>query len=398
MKITFYYCVFLILVSLPQVAGSQPGETGYVLESVRIDTLLKTVSQLSGEEEVIINDKPQRIKTRSSYVDSAYTYAAEEYLVQRLNGYGYETHADTFNIFKYSNPSSTNIYRHIYAVKEGIKYPGKRIYFTAHFDCVGDFPYLNYGADDNASGTAVVLEAARIFSKIGTDFSIVFMLFNSEEIGGNSQCHFDYDSTIRKEILAAINIDMIAYDANNDGKMNIFYHLDQAGSLIQSARELNDKYKVGLTVNSLFGWAGDDIRFYGYGIPAITFFEDGLMGEDMNPGYHSNKDRMSSFNNTYFEKMAKLSIATLSELAFERTSGIPDINKSLNTGIFPNPASDYIFLPDENSIDCSYDILNIFGVSALKGKTSGRRIFVGGLQPGIYLIKHNKTVAKFIKI
>lgn len=367
-----------------------------IIKSVSIDSLLKTVSEFTGEEDVYINGLQCKIKTRSIKPDSSYTYLAEEYLIQKLTQIGYKAKADTFNIYNYKVHTSDNVYRHIYAEKKGSLYPDKYIYFCAHLDCVGDFKYHNYGADDNASGTAAVLEAARIFADLDTKYSIVFMLFNSEEYG-NGVCHFDTDSLKRKDILCAFNIDMIAYDGNNDNKTLLFYYLDEAQTMLDKVENINSEYNTGRFLQRKKSFAGDDARFAYYDVPCISFVEDAGMYDDLNPGYHSNKDRMQYFNNDYYLNNVRLAIAALGEFALNENSlSVKNKITDLKYKLYPNPASSYIKIDCNNigGIPESIEVFDMFGnqIKGLNINYDNSLIFINtsNLLQGSYSVRIGK--------
>ena len=84
----------------------------------------------------------------------------------------------------------------------------------AHYDTVAD-----YCADDNATGTAAVLEVARILSKQCVDNTIVYALWDEEEIGlRGSQFYANQAATNNDNILGVLNMDMMGYDGDNPGQ------------------------------------------------------------------------------------------------------------------------------------------------------------------------------------
>lgn len=99
------------------------------------------------------------------------------------------------------------------------KLANEYIAITAHYDHIGvgnpvDGDSIYNGADDNASGTAGVLELAEAFSSLPEAFhprrSILFMLVSGEEVGLFGSCHFAENPTVPiKRIKANINLDMI---------------------------------------------------------------------------------------------------------------------------------------------------------------------------------------------
>ncbi|MFC0349506.1 M28 family peptidase [Undibacterium danionis] len=80
-------------------------------------------------------------------------------------------------------PVGTSKRENVYCTKIGKKNPDEMYIVGAHFDGIG----FGEAANDNGSGTALVMELARIFSspEIETDKSIRFVLWNNEETGLN---------------------------------------------------------------------------------------------------------------------------------------------------------------------------------------------------------------------
>ena len=82
--------------------------------------------------------------------------------------------------------------RNIVVIKPGVLRPEKFVLLGAHYDSINlsnpgsvtqpDTIYAP-GADDNATGTSVVLEIARLLFSTDLDLSIVFVLFDGEELG-----------------------------------------------------------------------------------------------------------------------------------------------------------------------------------------------------------------------
>ena len=77
---------------------------------------------------------------------------------------------------------------------EGSQYPDSFIVFTAHYDHLGRMGADTYfpGANDNASGTALLLDLARHFSlpENKPQYSIAFIAFGAEEIGILGSKHY----------------------------------------------------------------------------------------------------------------------------------------------------------------------------------------------------------------
>jgi Zn-dependent M28 family amino/carboxypeptidase len=86
------------------------------------------------------------------------------------------------------------------------------IVFTAHYDHLGWMGKDVFipGAQDNASGTALVLDLADYYSKNKPEYSIAFMLFFGEEAGLFGSTYYVMNPLFDlKKIKAVFNLDMV---------------------------------------------------------------------------------------------------------------------------------------------------------------------------------------------
>ncbi|MBN2730449.1 MAG: M20/M25/M40 family metallo-hydrolase [Bacteroidales bacterium] len=145
------------------------------------------------------------------------------------------------------------------------------IVVSAHLDHVGSIGDQVYypGANDNASGSAAVLELARIFStkKMNLKRSIIFILFGSEEKGLVGSGYLaDNFPIATDQIVAMFNMDCIGYGDSikvGNGKSN--------PGLWKMAME-NDSLYINRTVHSTWGGGGADLTpFHDKGVPGLYF-------------------------------------------------------------------------------------------------------------------------------
>lgn len=143
-----------------------------------------------------------------------------------------------------------------------------------HFDSVAAGP----GANDNASGTAVVVELARVMAARPTPYTLQFVAFDAEEIGLNGSAHFVSQLTEprRQAIAAMINLDMVGVgDTTRVGGS------EELRKLAQTAGT-----QMGLDVSTLEENGGSDhASFLRAGIPAL------FVHRTNDPNYHSPNDR-----------------------------------------------------------------------------------------------------------
>jgi len=95
----------------------------------------------------------------------------------------------------------------VYAIKKGTTFPDEIIAVAAHFDTTDT---TKEGAMDDASGVGVVLELARVFSKIETKRTLLFLLTDSEEFGAFwGATNFAQSFKDKDKIIALANFDFV---------------------------------------------------------------------------------------------------------------------------------------------------------------------------------------------
>jgi aminopeptidase YwaD len=184
------------------------------------------------------------------------------------------------------------------------------IVIGAHLDHVGSqagevlFP----GANDNASGSAGVLEIAEVFIKnnIKPKRSVIFVLFASEEQGLNGAQHFVKHPPVPVDkITAMINMDCIGYgDSIRIGNGN------SSPVLWNMIRDI-DKQNFNMMVESTWkGGGADAAPFHEAGVPAAYFVTTNSYKH-----LHLPTDTVDTLNGGLFEKMVRLAYLTVKEIA-----------------------------------------------------------------------------------
>ncbi len=108
---------------------------------------------------------------------------------------------------------------------EGLSFPQKYIVFTAHYDHLGTHgrDVFYPGANDNASGVAMLIILAEYFIENPPPVSIVFMAFGGEETGLLGSKHYVENPLFPlEEIETLVNLDMIA-----DNPDDIYFELSR---------------------------------------------------------------------------------------------------------------------------------------------------------------------------
>jgi hypothetical protein len=89
---------------------------------------------------------------------------AADYLTESLRSLGYEMSEHCFQ-------DNSHTFRNVIASRPGLRFPEERVAVLAHYDTVAGTP----GADDNASGVAVLLEVARVLAQLSFGRTVHFI-------------------------------------------------------------------------------------------------------------------------------------------------------------------------------------------------------------------------------
>ena len=137
----------------------------------------------------------------------------------------------------------------------------------------GTEPKIHYGADDNASGAAGILELAENFSSLKGKLkrSIIFISFSGEEIGALGSSYFvEHPPIPLSEMTVMINLDMIGrLDKENDLTV---YGTGTSSIWKGLLNEINAKKAFNLKMNDEGYAPSDQSSFYAKKIPVLFFF------------------------------------------------------------------------------------------------------------------------------
>jgi hypothetical protein len=204
----------------------------------------------------------------------------------------------------------------IAGIVPGTEISGEAVVVSAHYDHMGkDDTLVYHGADDNASGTAAIMEIARAFSKaqslgLGPKRTVLFLAFTGEEKGlmgseyYSSNPLFSLESTV-----ADFNIDMIGrIDEKHEGNTRYVYLIgsDRISKELHSISEECNKLYSGLELDYTYNDDNDPQRFYyrsdhynfaKHNIPVIFYFTG------VHKDYHTPADTADKID---YDKMAAI--------------------------------------------------------------------------------------------
>ena len=302
-----------------------------VLDAIRIDSLMHYVAQLTGELPVDVGNGPQLISSRNlAHPDHA---VARAWLVQKLTEIGYGPVLQPFNV------NGMNVL----AWKPGLVHPDEPVIVCAHYDTMPAGAAGGPGADDDGSGTAAVLEAARVLRDVDLEHTVLFALWDEEEVGLQGSAYYAQGEAANDALIrGVINMDAIAYDGNGDKKARIHTRpIANSIELADSVFAVRAHYDIDLDLILTNPGASysDHASFWNNDYGAILVIEE--FGADGNPFYHTPNDLMAHFDVPYFEKLARLSIATAATIAVpvaEQSVFTPSPDFSPQLSTWPNPA------------------------------------------------------------
>jgi len=159
---------------------------------------------------------------------------------------------------------------------------------------------IHYGADDNASGTAGVMEVAQKLAseKDKLKRSFLFLCFTGEEEGLIGSSYFTKSEEFKKyNIVAMINMDMIG--RLKDDKL-ILNGTGTSPYWVQEIEELNKTYSFKTSYSPDGFGPSDHSSFYGKDIPVLMFFTD------LHSDYHKPSDTYDKINTAGEEKVVKM--------------------------------------------------------------------------------------------
>jgi aminopeptidase YwaD len=200
------------------------------------------------------------------------------------------------------------------------KLKDETIVIGAHYDHLGFGHFgardasaagtIHFGADDNASGTAVLLDLARRFAQLPVKpaRTIVFAAFSAEELGLYGSRHFVERSPAMASTKAMINLDMVGRLRGNQLTVFGARSGENFSRIVTAAAAPLD---LRVTESDDVG-RSDHLSFYNKNIPVLHFFTGNH--ED----YHRAGDTWDKLNVEGMERISSLVMATALQIADER--------------------------------------------------------------------------------
>lgn len=206
----------------------------------------------------------------------------------------------------------------------GKTYPGETVILGGHHDSINQSRWgaekdTAPGADDNASGSANLLEVARILSEqTQPERTVEVFWYAGEESGllGSAEIAKNYKD-MKKDVIGVLQMDMTLFPGS--GEMVITNISDFTNPWLRSyLNQINETY-IGLKIlDDKCGYGcSDHASWFRQGFPSVIPFE--AMTNKMNKNIHTVRDVVSpSLSFKHSAAIAKLSLAFTLELANSR--------------------------------------------------------------------------------
>jgi len=253
---------------------------------------------------------------RSPFNGRRHLVAVENFIESELKAFGLDVQSD---VFSYRGSAFRNIVGQLPGEPKG-----RLIILGAHFDSVPGSP----GADDNASGVAVLLEATRLLAQARLGSQVLVCAFNLEELNMIGSTAFARKlKAADKKVDAMISLEMVGYTDSRRGSQKYpaglawFYpdrgdfigvvgNRKSASVLRQFSSHMRRVTELSVQTLSVPGNGAlvpgvrlsDHSPFWDLGYPALMVTDTAFF---RNPNYHSASDRLDTLNIDFMARVCE---------------------------------------------------------------------------------------------
>ena len=238
----------------------------------------------------------------SKHISQPGNWAAVNWLQAQYSAFGLTTHLQRFNTLQGTEIPVANVV----ATIPGTVNPELIYVVGAHFDSRAEGP----GADDNTSGTAMILEAARVLATRPMPATVMFVAFTGEEAGLRGAREFGRRMKDSIRVVGALNNDMMGW--SNDHRLDNTIRYSNPG-----LRDLQHAAAIGfsslITYDAFYYKSTDAQALYdawGDIVGGIGSYP--ILG---NPHYHQVHDVLETINHRQLAETSKATIATIMLMA-----------------------------------------------------------------------------------
>lgn len=238
----------------------------------------------------------------SKHITQPGNWKATEYLLAKYRSFGLDTHLQPFKTVVGREIDVANVV----ATIKGTVSPELVYVVGAHFDSRAEGP----GADDNTSGTAMILEVARVLAKHPLPATVMFVAFTGEEAGLRGAREFGRRMKDSIHVVGALNNDMMGW--SNDFRLDNTIRYSNAGLRdVQHAAAI--QFSDLITYDAFYFKSTDAHALYdawGDIVGGIGSYP--ILG---NPHYHQAHDVLETINHRQLAETSKTTVATIMLMA-----------------------------------------------------------------------------------
>lgn len=273
-----------------------------------MDLSSDSVQQLMGMSQALSDYAPI-----IELVDTKFTWSVGRNQLRnvciQIQGAGYDTDAMLLDVNIRAKLITDYQSQNVMAYLPAKKKCKETIVFTAHYDHLGRMGSDTYfpGANDNASGTAMLLTMAKHFTENPSDYNILFIAFAGEEAGLLGSKYFVQNTPIKlKKIRFLLNLDIMGSGEEGITAVNATLFEEEFKLLSDINEEMGLLAKVksrGETQNSDHYW------FTEKGVPSFFIYTMGT-----NKNYHDVFDTYDNLTFSEYEDITKLLVTFVDRL------------------------------------------------------------------------------------
>ncbi len=346
------------------IAGTLAAQTKHIHPTIRA-----AVDAVSEENIAAILKKLESFETRNPFSETDHatrgTGAARRWIHDQFQSYSprLEVSYDTYKVKQKSRIFRDVEMVNIVAVLPGKLDPERQVIVSGHYDSAHfvykpregrgdsqDPPEIDHektvaaaapGVTDDGSGTAAVLELARVMSRHEWDNTIVFIAFDGEEYGlVGSTLYAARAKEEGRKIEAVLNNDIIGSEVDGRGRSDNrtvrVFSADPVDSgsrqLARYIREVAERYVPSMKVDSIFqrdrfNRGGDHTPFHELGFAAVRF----TTPSENYANQHTASDTFANTSPAYTAMVARVNAAALASLAMAPAA--PSTTRTVTSGL-----------------------------------------------------------------
>lgn len=377
-----WFVIALVLIMNSVYSQEFVSEYGEIVDRVSQDTISRKLEEYAN----LGIKEPGTLP-----LDLALVWIREQY-----ERFGY-TDIET-NTFMFLGEEEQNLV----VTKTGSKFPDEFIIIDAHYDTIN-----GVGANDNGSGTVLLLEIARLLATVETDYSIKFIHFSIEEQGlVGSQ--FYVDTEVRggnQDIRVVLNVDEIGGVAGENfdtvtcerDEDDVPSTNNERSAVFTNRLVRHVEIYSNLKTKVDRAFASDYIPFQENG-EIIT----GLFEQEFSPFRHTIDDTFSNMDPVYVYQITKAATGAMLDFASAFGKGFldvttiptePPVTTPSDFFYYPNPTEDIatLQLPENTGNSYWLRIFDSLGKEVLFQKRQRvgdqkPQVDVSNLSPGLYVL------------